>query len=474
MSLTKVTYSMIDGAVVNVLDYGADPTGSADSITAINNAITAAATGKIVFFPAGTYKISSSILLKQCSLLGEGLGTIIQPTADSFPAIANNNVSVAKFFIQGFYINYGVATGNTQSANTASAGIYFTGTSNNYPYEFSVDQVWIRYSYYGYRDISNSYMFKLNNVRTDFNAIGFALDTNGKTTVRINNCYANNASLQAFSFFGITGLAFEAGGFDGCTNTSGLNMFYAATCQGVNLKSIDFEVNTISYANTAAFAFENCSGVSISGLKGFGNTFATGSSTVYGILFSNGTVGSISGVTLAASGDTSTGTGSVYSVAVEGSSIATIDACVLTPPSGTSGPKAGLLVNTSAKVLVTQSNNALSATVLGQSSQLVNNQLPVISTDRGDTSPSVTPGVSNPTQLFNTPLTGTQYLYIGTVGLYRGAQFTVVRTSAATGASGLIVYDQLNSASVITLAAGQFAQVTFNGTAWIVTGKGSL
>ena len=32
MSLTKATYSMIQGAVTNVLDYRADSTGVADSI----------------------------------------------------------------------------------------------------------------------------------------------------------------------------------------------------------------------------------------------------------------------------------------------------------------------------------------------------------------------------------------------------------------------------------------------------------
>ena len=39
MPLTKVSYSMISGAEVNVLDYGADPTGTTDSTTAIQAAI---------------------------------------------------------------------------------------------------------------------------------------------------------------------------------------------------------------------------------------------------------------------------------------------------------------------------------------------------------------------------------------------------------------------------------------------------
>ena len=60
MALTKVTYSMIDGAVANVLDYGADPTGVADSRAACQAAITAlqAAGGGTVFFPSGTYLLT--------------------------------------------------------------------------------------------------------------------------------------------------------------------------------------------------------------------------------------------------------------------------------------------------------------------------------------------------------------------------------------------------------------------------------
>lgn len=49
------------GAVYNVKAYGATGNGSTDDKTAIQNAITAAAGGGIVFFPRGTYKIGSSL-----------------------------------------------------------------------------------------------------------------------------------------------------------------------------------------------------------------------------------------------------------------------------------------------------------------------------------------------------------------------------------------------------------------------------
>ena len=59
MSLTKVSYSMITGAAVNVLDYGADPTGatnSTDAFAAASAVIEANDGGKLVI-PAGTYKV---------------------------------------------------------------------------------------------------------------------------------------------------------------------------------------------------------------------------------------------------------------------------------------------------------------------------------------------------------------------------------------------------------------------------------
>lgn len=71
MSLTKVSYSMIEGAPVNVLDYGADPTGVADSTAAIQAAID---TGNTVWIPEGTYSITSLDMKgKYPNIIGDGI-----------------------------------------------------------------------------------------------------------------------------------------------------------------------------------------------------------------------------------------------------------------------------------------------------------------------------------------------------------------------------------------------------------------
>lgn len=63
MSLTKVSYSLITGSPANVLDFGADPTGTADSAAAIQSAIDSGA--KAIYLPAGTYKISAPLNFSQ-------------------------------------------------------------------------------------------------------------------------------------------------------------------------------------------------------------------------------------------------------------------------------------------------------------------------------------------------------------------------------------------------------------------------
>lgn len=74
MSLTKVSYQLINGALINVLDYGAIPNQTGfDNSVAFNAAITAATSeNKAVFVPAGAYYVSNSIMmLDKTSIVGE-------------------------------------------------------------------------------------------------------------------------------------------------------------------------------------------------------------------------------------------------------------------------------------------------------------------------------------------------------------------------------------------------------------------
>jgi hypothetical protein len=102
MSLTKATYSMISGAPFNVLDYGADPTGVADSRAACQAAINAAqaAGGGVVVIPEGTYLIGgvasgdtvlNGLLVPYVSQYGTANRVIIQGQGRSTILKANSN-----------------------------------------------------------------------------------------------------------------------------------------------------------------------------------------------------------------------------------------------------------------------------------------------------------------------------------------------------------------------------------------------
>lgn len=96
MALTKATYSMTKGAVANVLDFGADPTGVADSLASIDLALNSGA--KQVYFPQGTYKTTAVVNRPAgVRMFGDGPGASIISAAhngiivDTSPDILNGD-----------------------------------------------------------------------------------------------------------------------------------------------------------------------------------------------------------------------------------------------------------------------------------------------------------------------------------------------------------------------------------------------
>ena len=85
MSLTKVSYSMIQGAMANVLDFGADPTGVADSTAAF---IAAQVSHKCVYAPQGSYLLDGLRIQTGVTLVGDGYdATVFYQKTNDNPAI---------------------------------------------------------------------------------------------------------------------------------------------------------------------------------------------------------------------------------------------------------------------------------------------------------------------------------------------------------------------------------------------------
>ncbi len=110
MSLTKASYSMVTGTPVNVLDYGADPTGVADSSSAFNAAI---ADGNNIYIPQGTYSITSTLTVGAGKrIFGAGKNTVIN--------LANVSLIDTTFAFRLNDVNIALSTSPYPSTHTAT------------------------------------------------------------------------------------------------------------------------------------------------------------------------------------------------------------------------------------------------------------------------------------------------------------------------------------------------------------------
>jgi len=117
MSLTKVTYSMIDGPTINVADYGIVPSAT-DNLSALTSLIASAPVGATLLFPPGTYNVSAyvPVLRSSIRLLG-GAGVIIN----------NTNASAG-------YPSDGIRVGNM-------AAVEGEGGTNTIPYVYTTNVI---------------------------------------------------------------------------------------------------------------------------------------------------------------------------------------------------------------------------------------------------------------------------------------------------------------------------------------------
>lgn len=100
MSLTKVTYSMIDGSVFNAKDFGADAAG--DVTTALQAALDAAEDGILLLTSGHTYAISATMFpRKGCTINGNGATIVNNITGVGNPfQIIKSNITIENLTIE--------------------------------------------------------------------------------------------------------------------------------------------------------------------------------------------------------------------------------------------------------------------------------------------------------------------------------------------------------------------------------------
>lgn len=135
MSLTKVTHSMIENSVFDVVNYGADPTGVADSKAAIQAAIdAAAASGGTVYIPPGQYKLNSGLTVGGCITLqspSDNARAYLKITGNftalTFPDAASGSI------VEGITVD-------ADQKNTSEPLVSFAGTN------YTISNCWFLYS----------------------------------------------------------------------------------------------------------------------------------------------------------------------------------------------------------------------------------------------------------------------------------------------------------------------------------------
>ena len=122
---------MIEGAVINVLDYGAVGDGVVDDTAAIQAAITAAMVGTAnnVFFPSGTYKVSATLTIPNVvdgKAVIYGSGAQIQATHNG---VLFDNLSLWVSFRDLTLIGPGKAQANSLGIQGAAYAWYLENVS---------------------------------------------------------------------------------------------------------------------------------------------------------------------------------------------------------------------------------------------------------------------------------------------------------------------------------------------------------
>lgn len=210
MSLTKVSFSMITGALANVLDYGADITGTSDSSAAFTLAF---ATGQMVYAPAGTYRLNNPSYTVQLNsgLIGDGSSTILKIYGATTPDRATNGPfqsSLAGALLTG-------AGGNLFRDFVIQAGDTFDYTKT---YES-----WTNYNYTANNHIvginvgSNSMVENVHCIQ-----LYIPIGAIGQSNINIEKCSSDRSAFAAIWTATCSKIAVNMGSWDRCGYFGGI------------------------------------------------------------------------------------------------------------------------------------------------------------------------------------------------------------------------------------------------------------
>ncbi len=231
--------------------WGADPTNTTDSITALQAAVDAikAIGGKLRL--NGFYKTSDELLVsKPIHIEGHGkLVSGLRPTADTFPALvldADSEYNMHGWGLRSFSIRYA-----TKASNSLAKGIYFatTGGVNRLAYRGFLQDIHIHNAYDGMYDDSKAFMISFKDVYVS-NCANYGINfpkSGGGTTFSFRNVYVNSCDVGGWDLRNIIALTLDACAVDNNTATAS-TVVKIQSCKG-RISGFDFEANESNAAN---------------------------------------------------------------------------------------------------------------------------------------------------------------------------------------------------------------------------------
>lgn len=265
MSLTKVSYSMVTGTPVNVMDFGAVGDGVTNDTSAINAAeVVAYATNNVLFFPSGKTFAYNGTLTCRVSVMG--YGATLKQLASSEALVGFLYYDTAdNIFVQGLNID----------ANSTRRALFFQDCNN-----VEVRDVVVKDSLFGGIAFYDSTYIKMSDCTVD----GVILDAvqtiaadgyyfGSCQNVQLVNCVAKNFERIGFVCEGeISGVKTDNVQFLNCIADTASNC--DATVGEYNAAFWHENTNNVSYVNCAGLNI--ASGVGQTSGRVFGFKAAVG------------------------------------------------------------------------------------------------------------------------------------------------------------------------------------------------------